>query len=71
MSGICAIWRKDNAHVSETLSQVSRGLAPAGMGRIEQRCEAGAGVALCAAFPRQQIAETALLVTLSCAMAAD
>jgi asparagine synthase (glutamine-hydrolysing) len=58
MSGICAVLRKDNGHVAETLGLVSRGLAPAGTGRIEQKSEAGAGVGVCAEFPRQQVAET-------------
>ena len=58
MSGICAVWRKDNARVAETLGLVSRGLALTGTARIEQKSGSDAGVAVCADFPRQQVMET-------------
>jgi asparagine synthase (glutamine-hydrolysing) len=58
MSGICAVLQKDQTRASETLGLMARGLALSKSGQIRQTSEAGAGVAACSEFPRQQVCET-------------
>jgi asparagine synthase (glutamine-hydrolysing) len=56
MSGICAVWRKDNPEaIDATLRSVSNGLSLRAGDRIEQESDAGVGVGICARFPTQQI----------------
>jgi asparagine synthase (glutamine-hydrolysing) len=58
MSGICAVWRKENpASAADALSLVSRGLALNTAETVGQKTDHGAGVAVSAIFPTQQIFE--------------
>jgi asparagine synthase (glutamine-hydrolysing) len=58
MSGICAVWRKENpGRVAETLSSINAGLSLRGAERIGQKTEPGAGVGVCAVFATQQVYE--------------
>jgi asparagine synthase (glutamine-hydrolysing) len=56
MSGICGVWRTDNAgHVARTLSSVAHGLCLTEEERIEQIATPSAGVAVAARFKTQQV----------------
>lgn len=56
MSGICAVWRKeDPARAGETLAMVAAGLAPGPEERVQRGAAEGAGVAVSALFATQQI----------------
>ena len=66
MSGICAVWRKDNpARLGETLSAVGHGLALRRAERLTECADGGAGVAVSSLFASQQIFENAR-VLLAC-----
>jgi asparagine synthase (glutamine-hydrolysing) len=56
MSGICAVWRKqDPARLPATLTAIGRALAHTRTERFDQKTVAEAGVAVSAAFPTQQV----------------
>jgi|SRR5579864_1213874 len=56
MSGICAVWRKqDPERTARTLASVSRGLSLADSERVELATAAGAGVGVSSRFRTQQI----------------
>lgn len=56
MSGICAVWRKqDPARAGETLALVAEGLAPGPEEKIQRKIVEGAGVAVSALFSTQQV----------------
>jgi asparagine synthase (glutamine-hydrolysing) len=58
MSGICAVWRKENpARLAETLTAASRGLVLTGEDKVEQRSAQSAGVAVARRFATQQVFE--------------
>src|SRR3954447_6208047 len=58
MSGICAVWRKeDPARLREALTPVSRGLALAAGEQLEQATDLSTGVAVSARFASQQVFE--------------
>ena len=58
MSGICAAWSKDSRlGVAETLASATGGLAMVASDRAGQKTDQGAGVAISAGFPTQQIFE--------------
>jgi asparagine synthase (glutamine-hydrolysing) len=59
MSGICAVWRKENpGRAAEMLASMNAGLALRGGERTGQTAEAGAGVGMCAVFGTQQMYES-------------
>jgi asparagine synthase (glutamine-hydrolysing) len=63
MSGICAIWRKDDAaRVPAALASMGRGLSLSASERIERKADVEGGVAVCAGFARQQIFESERLL---------
>jgi asparagine synthase (glutamine-hydrolysing) len=56
MSGICAVWRKeDPARAADTLVPIARGLAHARPERLEHKTTSEAGVAISAVFGTQQL----------------
>jgi len=58
MSGICAVLQKDHAaRLPQALASLGGGLSLAAGERLLQKSGQGAGVAVCAAFERQQIFE--------------
>jgi len=60
MSGICAVWRKqDPARLADMLAAVNGGLSVAASERMDRKTalECGAGVAVSAAFATQQVHE--------------
>ena len=63
MSGICAVWRKqDPARVGRTLASMNAALALARTERAGQKTAPEAGVAVCAAFAKQQLYENGRLL---------
>jgi asparagine synthase (glutamine-hydrolysing) len=59
MSGICAVWRKENpGRVAKTLAAIGAGLSLRKSEMLDQRSEPGAGVGVCAAFATQQLHES-------------
>ncbi|MEO8367691.1 MAG: asparagine synthase-related protein [Candidatus Solibacter sp.] len=59
MSGICAIWRQDDAAgVGTALGAMARGLSLTGSERLAHKADAEGGVAVCAGFARQQLFES-------------
>src|ERR1700757_3822589 len=58
MSGICAVWRKENpARVAETLATAVRGLSLAGSERVEHQTDGPVGVGISKGFDTQQVFE--------------
>jgi asparagine synthase (glutamine-hydrolysing) len=58
MSGICAVWMKENpGRLAETLAAASRGLVLTQAESLEQRTDRGAGLAVARRFAPQQIYE--------------
>ena len=56
MSGICAVWRKENvAQVPATLTAIGHGLAHTNNERFDQKSAGDAGVAVSAVFASQQL----------------
>ena len=56
MSGICAVWLKENpGRAAAVLASLNAGLAPAAADRKSQENEAGAGVAVSSRFDEQQM----------------
>ena len=66
MSGICAVWRKDNPGLlAETLSAAGRALVLNDAESLEQRTDRGRGVAVARRFASQQIFENARVLVAS------
>src|SRR5580693_2343680 len=60
MSGICAVWRRDNPEqVSEVLGAVAVGLRLDGTERIERLTASGIGLGISARFATQQMYQDA------------
>ena len=60
MSGICAVWRRDNRErIAETLASVTAGLSLDAGERIERQPDQSAGVGIAARFATQQIYQNA------------
>src|ERR1035437_6910408 len=56
MSGICAVWHKENpGRISDTLASLNGGLSLAPSERKTQESIEGVGVGVSAGFPNQQI----------------
>src|ERR1035438_5800927 len=56
MSGICAVWRKDNPlRAADTLASINAGLVLAAAERPVQQCAGGVGVGVSARFTEQQL----------------
>jgi asparagine synthase (glutamine-hydrolysing) len=55
MSGICAVWRKDNASPAARLNVAAHGLCLTVKEQVEQVAASAAGVAAAARFPTQQV----------------
>jgi asparagine synthase (glutamine-hydrolysing) len=56
MSGICAIWRKDQAtRLAGALASMAQGLSLSASERVEHQAGGDGGVAVCAGFARQQL----------------
>jgi asparagine synthase (glutamine-hydrolysing) len=56
MSGVCAVWRRENTEpVAAVLERMAAGLSPVVGGRGEQVADAAAGVGVSACFESQQI----------------
>jgi asparagine synthase (glutamine-hydrolysing) len=63
MSGICAVWRKDNpARLGHALAAATRGLSLAAGERVEQRADHCAGVVVSKSFDTQQVFENERLL---------
>jgi asparagine synthase (glutamine-hydrolysing) len=66
MSGICAVWRKENAGpVAEILTLVSGGLSPHRSETVTARSDGAAGLAVSSAFATQQFHEDARVIVVS------
>lgn len=63
MSGICAVWRKQNPErTPETLAQINEGLALSATDRADRVASQGAGVGACSGSGAQQIYQNARLL---------
>lgn len=59
MSGICAVWRKDNsARAQKRLAAISSGLSITNAERVDERVDRNVGLAVSARFATQQVYES-------------